>query len=164
VKVLFLDIDGPVVNTRSILANPQCDCWYAIDTIGVALLVKIAKKYDVKIVSNTARHSLDFDVMKSKLEMLGLVFYGSTNLPKTLPRKQAIVEWLEANPEVEQWAAVDDEFIDHENAVLIDYDEGITTKAFLSILNILDCEQDDGIIILKANRGKANDENKLRSS
>lgn len=133
-KIIFLDIDGPMIPNTSFLfhKNPSFD--QILDDRCIAVLKKIIEKSGAKIVFNTSHNRLLFPskiapgLHKRFLEAgfgENLHEYYHTTYPD-VGRLTAIRHWLHeyGTPNL-LWVAFDDIPIDHKRAYLTDSNLGI---------------------------------------
>jgi hypothetical protein len=159
-KIIFLDIDGPMIPGSALLVDPFASIDQKLDSRCVSILHKMLIDWDARIVFNTYHNNwLYSSVTDNSHEMMDGYFVGSkstglihsfinvgledfihdtvcTEFPNIKVGKYesgrlpAINKWLEKNGE-HNWICFDDEFIDHERAYKISYDHGLDTKAYI---------------------------------
>lgn len=109
-KILFLDVDGVLNSTRTCVAfggyPMQLDHLAAFDQVAIRLLQRLCDSAGVQIVLSSAwRNHCRFE---DAARAFGLPIIDKTgNGPS--PRGRQIQEWLDAHPEVERYAIVDDD-------------------------------------------------------
>ncbi len=156
-KIIFLDIDGPMIPGTMYLEDPFCSMHQTFDPRSVMILKKIIEKAgDVKIVFNTA-HNNTLEKTRHSPGLLnvwhehGFDDYLHKDCKTTYPnpmkdylvpddkeitrRLVAIYEWLNDHYDITQpnqvlWIAFDDEPIDHKRACTVDFDTGLSVKEF----------------------------------
>lgn len=146
-KVLFLDIDGPLISARAgLLPNQTAPYWHVFDQCAVALINDICKFDDRKIVvhSSWVKHTAlyAFDLMEHLIgQGLKTEYFHGDPLCKPISwRYDRVAEWLGRHSEVEDYVIVDDEkpqTLDpawlNKHLVLVDYDNGLSWNDFMAI-------------------------------
>lgn len=137
-KVLFLDIDG-VVNSRS-TTDFRNNLW-PVDPYMAFLIGKIQLDTDCKVVlsSSWRYHPDGVEAAKKIVDILDVT-------PKTNGRRGDEVQaWLDAHPEVETYAIVDDDSDFHEDQHLFKttFETGITPEIATAITNHLNGVNND---------------------
>lgn len=132
-KILFLDVDGPLIPNRMYFAGmPRFDngVW-RYDPLAVEMVKYLINKHNVKLVYNSSHNHDGDDHMRVQATANGLDlahFHDDiiTGFPlKHMNRLNAISEWLTYHPEVTRWAVFDDANIEHVNAIKINFHTGI---------------------------------------
>lgn len=138
-KVLFLDIDGVLNNretfkTKSLYQALEPDLIQRINTVVSATKCHI-------VISSSWRIAHSLDDLKQLLTSSGLLDVVIGVTPRLDKREQEICQWLLDNPEVKQYAIVDDDVEDLQN--VIDYvvqtsiDTGILDQQVKQLINLL---------------------------
>jgi len=136
-KILFLDVDGPLIPSGMYVINKMCSFERTCSPIAVAIVNKLCKNAEASIVLNST-HNIDGEKAKEELIREGLVasyFHESwkTAYPNKFSggsRMECIEEWIEDHGEAD-WIAFDDShFTDDERLILIDFDVGITLRHY----------------------------------
>lgn len=131
-KVVFLDIDGPMIPSGMFLLNRNASYGRHFGEVPLAVIRRLCAETGAKIVCNTT-HSRTIDgepTIKDALIAKGIPadhFHPDsfTEYPDKR-RKQAVDDWLARHPEVTHWVALDDQkFTDDERLVHIDPDAGL---------------------------------------
>lgn len=132
-RIIFLDIDGPMIPAVFYLQNSNPSYTQELDPRSVAVIKFICEKSRAKIVFNTTHnrylHAQDHSPgLIRRFEDAGLgeyLFYEDicTSYPD-MSRAKAIGEWLSRHADAE-WVALDDCKIDHPRACLVDGQVGI---------------------------------------
>ncbi len=143
IKVLFLDIDGALLTTRSKLAanNPE-----QFDIVACQLIDKLCNYCGAKIViSSTWREG---ENKQSLLDTLEYNDISSSHLhddwatPVLKEDRQAEIDaWLKNHKDITHWAIVDDGIgLDESSPRLVqpDFDEGLQFRNVINLLAILD--------------------------
>ena len=133
-RVIFLDIDGPMIPCAMYLIDHLCSIKRMMSPPAVAVLKELCKRTGAKVVFNTTHNSPTGEApdIEVALQMAGLPAECiHPTAPKTrypsLPRDLAVKEWLAAHPGAD-WIALDDvKFTDDPRLILIHPDEGLHT-------------------------------------
>lgn len=134
-KIIFLDIDGPMIPMTSYIFNRNASWQQELDSRSVEILHHIVKKSGAYIVFNsTHSRMLEADLavnspgLIQRFKDAGFSNYLHmdicTKYPD-IPRLKAIEEWLSRHPEVTRWVALDDAEILDERAFLVNPNYGI---------------------------------------
>ncbi len=129
-KVLFLDIDG-VVNSEETLKKVGNGGILGIDPYLAFLVGRITLTTpDLKVVlSSSWRH---FDKGRKQVEQNVVAIYDETPKLRGVVRGQEIKMWLDAHPEVEKYAILDDDidFLEEQlpNFFKTEWVQGITPE------------------------------------
>jgi hypothetical protein len=135
-KYIFLDIDGVMKPGRSYFCKEHsANCFGGFDPLAVAAVNRICEKTGASIVFNTTWNSQNM-VDIAAAEGITAPIAGKTPYPGLHDRLKAIQHWLGDNP-AEAWVALDDCAIDHENAILVQPDDGITCQNYRDACKIL---------------------------
>lgn len=103
-KVIFLDIDGVLNSTATPKPNKDSR---VIDQTLLARLKKLLQDTGSTVVlSSTWRHERDG---LARAKQLGIPFMDVLPDMRPHPRSEEIVAWLEAHPEVQRFAVIDDD-------------------------------------------------------
>lgn len=146
-KYIFLDIDGVMKPGRSYFCPKLANAVQGgFDPLAVAAVNRMCEKTGAQIVFNTTWNGLNIIDIAEK-EGITAKIAGKTIYPQRmkLSRLQAIEHWLENNP-AEFWVALDDEKIDHDNAILVDAENGIDLKTYRKACRLLN--QPDAFMLL----------------
>lgn len=151
-KVIFLDIDGPMIPYTSFLFNVKASFDQILDERCCKVLRLIIDNSGAKIVFNTTHNTmLDRQVNRKGVENTpGLIQrfvdagFGDdihealhTDYPN-VNRLDAINNWLQKNQTPNMlWVALDDAKIDHKRAFLVHPDHGIGIDAYNHCANYL---------------------------
>jgi len=131
-KVVFLDIDGPMIPATVFLYDRMASFERRFPPTTVAVVNKLCERTGAKIVFNTTHNlpipevdDIDVALVKQGLSADHLHDDHHTKYP-TIDRKAAVEEWLARHPEVTDWVALDDvHFTDDERLIFIDSDAGL---------------------------------------
>jgi len=135
-KVLFLDVDGPLIPKRAIILHEKGDGSYKrFDPVAAEMISIILRELDVWIVLSSTWRA-------RPLEDLEDIFRDNKVLAKFHPdwrttvkhpkfsRREQILEWISRHPEVKSWAAVDDEDLSPlSNFVHVSYETALLGSA-----------------------------------
>jgi hypothetical protein len=131
-RIIFLDIDGPMIPFSMFLIDRNCSFGRNIAPIPAAILKELCLRSGAKVVFNTT-HNLnrqgDTDIVdavcNAGLPRDAVHPDRKTRYPD-LPRAQAVIEWLHRHPETDDWIAFDDaKFTEADNLIWIDPDAGL---------------------------------------
>jgi len=141
-KIIFLDIDGPVINTPCYWVDGMASMQRSVmNTQSIGILNRLAYLADAKIVTNSTHNNatiretgrtLRDDMIKWGLKEKYLHEDWRTEFPwpenhrrEVHRRLQGIINWQEKNGEAD-WICFDDEpFVDDPRLMHIDFDHGI---------------------------------------
>ena len=132
-KVLFLDIDGPMIPGRSWVIQPQT-LWTKFDPIAVATVVALLDKVGAKLVISSTWRVKGYERMVEALEDNGID--GSylhedwqtirwTETAFLDHRADEIREWLSRHPEITKFAVIDDGDLPIENLIRVTFPDGL---------------------------------------
>jgi hypothetical protein len=148
VKILFLDVDGPLIPARMyfngpptfgrIADSPTLTAW-KYDPVAVGMIQTLIGKYDVRIVYNSTHNQFGDEYLLDQAIKNG--FYKEdlheefrTEYPlETYSRSEGINRWLRKHPEVTHWCDVDDALVQVPNFVKVNFNVGITIENFEEI-------------------------------
>lgn len=147
-RVIFLDIDGPVIPFSMFLINRMASHDRVLAPIPVAVVREICKRADAKVVFNTTHNSpaagvddIEVAIVKAGLPASALHSDVKTIYPQ-IDRDLAVGEWLNRHPEVEDWIAFDDvRFTDKDNLIWVDPDAGLHLGHMNAALDRWNCTQ-----------------------
>jgi hypothetical protein len=131
-KVVFLDIDGPMIPATMFLYDKMASWERRFPPTTIAVVKTLCERTGAKIVFNTTHNQPipgvdDIHIAISKAGIDGEHFHEDrhTKYPQ-IDRGLAVKEWLARHPEVEDWVALDDvRFTDDERLIFIDSDAGV---------------------------------------
>ena len=132
-KVIFLDIDGPMIPATMHLVDRMCSFKRMFPETTVAVINELCKRTGAVIVFNTT-HNRPFKDVPDIAD--ALVAHGlkaehlhpsdANTLYPDIPRDIAIKEWLARHDEAQDWVAIDDCLCaDEDHMVLVDPDAGV---------------------------------------
>jgi HAD domain in Swiss Army Knife RNA repair proteins len=141
-KVIFLDMDGPMIPAGMYFIDPKCSFDRKCSPISVAIINRLCLESGAKIVTNTyhntAGAALKADLIREGIkeeyfhENWQTIFpHGIRVVDTTLNDRMAgIQQWMIENGEVD-WLCFDDSyFTKDERLILVDFDAGIGGKEF----------------------------------
>lgn len=163
-KILFLDIDGPMIPGRLYFDRNMTYCndrdCFIYDPVAVSMVNKICKTTGAKIVFNTAHNSngpmngvkgVIYQGLVNGIHAKNIHKEGHTLFPAKLSREGGITNWIEVFGPVEKYCIIDDEnFTDDSNLINVDFDIGmtfLTYKKAIDILGRLDGKKESSLII-----------------
>ncbi len=148
-RIVFLDIDGPVIPFSSLLLDPYASVnRVIISPIPVAMLNKLCQRSGAKIVFNTTHNTtlddvpdIDKVLVSAGLRPEYLHADTKTKYPQ-IPRDVAVRVWLQQHSEVDDWIAFDDaRFTADDNLIWIDPDAGLHLGHLNQALDRWGCTQ-----------------------
>ena len=147
-KVIFLDIDGPMKPVRAYWLERNMVDYGGFDELSVAAINRIYKKTGAGVVFNSTWNTVGEAYMKHMAKEQGIEapIYGVTDYPHLNDRLLAIQKWLADNEGVELWCALDDCRIEDDRAILVDPDTGISPDNYREATKHLGNE--DSFIVL----------------
>ena len=149
-KIIFQDIDGPLIpfrmyyrGDRPFDTTKQSFVW---DPIAVDMVNELCKKFDAKVVFNTAHGENPKEVLQHQAHQNGLLHVHDdckTSYPFTGNRYQAITEWLEKYPNVQKfdWIVIDDTQVCLSRQIKVDWEVGMTLENYRKACMLLGDEK-----------------------
>ncbi len=138
-KILFLDVDGPLIPARmyydGIPRRPFDGTWL-YDPVAIGMVNALCNKYGAKIVYNSSHNDDGPAHMRAQATANDLDHHlhptdWITKFPgDTDNRAQGITEWLLRHPEVTNWVDVDDFAVQVTNFALVDFKIGMTLDTY----------------------------------
>lgn len=148
-KIVFLDIDGPMIPTSWYLQNNMASLDQDFSPQCVAVLKELIDRSGAKIVFNST-HSRDlyprghekdkYPGLIPQMKKFGFTddnFHQNirTNYPNGSDRLDCIEAWLAVNKEITNaketlWVAFDDALMEHKRAIWVDPDFGLGLPHF----------------------------------
>lgn len=147
-KVIFLDVDGPLIPGRQ-YDGTEYATWFEdvhchkYHTECIDVIRQICKETGAVVVHNSAHNGsgpehMLWQARHNKMHDLLHRRDWITGFPNLFERRiDAIKNWLERHPEVTHWCAIDDEHIPHENAILVNFYEGTGEEEYKKALELL---------------------------
>lgn len=146
-RIVFLDIDGPIINTPMFYLDPMCSMQRTqLNTQAIAYVKRLCMIADAKVVFNTTHNnhfiideltginrSIKDDMIRWGLPDAMIHKDWRTNYPNWGDsRMRAVDEWIEGQGDSEiDWVAFDDVlFTNSKRLILIDYEKGIDYAAY----------------------------------
>lgn len=154
-RIIFLDIDGPVINTPCFYIDSMCSMERTVmSTTAIGYLNRLCDAVGAKIVTNTTHNthiiedklSAEPRDIRKDLITWGLkakFFHENSYTEYPFPkngkmsehrRLTAVNNWLAENGDHE-WYAFDDDYFHSTNQYVIDYEKGIDYDAFVAALS-----------------------------
>jgi|GEM_PF-1883168 len=141
-KIIFLDFDGPLTNSRTALCYGGM---FHFDPISIGGIGNICEVAEAKIVCTSIRARAD-----SHYKTLALFKEAGLN-PRHLhddwssqtmrnTRESQIETWLARHPEVTHYAIIDDDTVNLPNFIRVDVYDGILRNNFEKIAKCLDID------------------------
>lgn len=149
-RVVFLDIDGPIIPYSMFLIDRNCSFGRNIPPIPVAVVNEVCRRAGAKVVFNTTHNTAldgvdDIEVAMVKAGLLQEYIHPDmkTKYP-SISRDMAVIEWLNRHPETsdKEWIAFDDvRFTKNPNLILVDPDGGLHLGHLNAACNRWNCPQ-----------------------
>ena len=142
-KILFLDIDGVMKPGRSYWDQSlRNDRDGGFDPLAVAAVNRICARTGAVIVFNTVwnlLHGSDQlrDIAKEQGITADIHPDSVTLYPRIRGRLQAIRDWINEHPETVAWATLDDRPLEHDNAVTVNSENGISVEDYRRVMALL---------------------------
>ncbi len=138
-RIIFLDVDGPLIPAKMYYNHYASSRFkggvWRYDPMAVEMISHLCATYGCQIVYNSSHGDLGPNHLTDMSFRNGLgdylnptIFTGYPNT--TYSRDQAITDWLNANPHVMHWVAVDDFPLKVPNFTKVDFEAGLTLKNF----------------------------------
>lgn len=145
-KVIFLDIDGPMISGRAAYLPDQTYIHSVFDPCATAMLLRLIENSGARIVISSTHGKKGYDHIKQLFESNGVnpnLLHPDWVTPKKLTswRIHEISWWLQDHPEVTSYVAIDDEQLNVKyvaNSVQCDTYEGFSFRNFLECCLYLD--------------------------
>ena len=152
-KIIFIDIDGPIINTPCYWVDGTASMRRSVlNTQSIGILNRLAHLADAKIVTNSTHNNFTVKetgrTLKTDLIKWGLKEeYIHENWRTTFPwpdleadplfpthrRLRGIMEWEAANGQAD-WICFDDEpFVTDDRLFVIDFDRGIDYDVYMKV-------------------------------
>lgn len=144
--VIFLDIDGVLVTSRSHVAFGGIGALKrAFDPVGVGLVKKLCEEADAKIVICSQWRSMGWTALAAAMLWNGLpidLFHNDPFTPKlALGRRPEIALWLDLHPPVDKYVIIDDGMQGvtdvQPDVVMPPFDDGIRYEDYLKARKLL---------------------------
>lgn len=159
-KVIFLDIDGPMIPVRAYHLPEQTKPASVFDSIATALLNRLIKDSGAKLVISSTWRQLGREkvvavLVKNGIDPTHLHEDWQTPLTWGSNRDREISLWLEDHPEVTNYVAIDDEQLHVDIitfAVKADTYDGLSYRNYLEARIYLNAYADDNDGLKQLNR------------
>jgi hypothetical protein len=139
-KVIFLDIDGPLipkrqwVHSRRNTLEPRFD---EFDPIAVSMVNHLIKYGPAKIVVSSAWDRGAIQAFEDNGILMEL--HDDTFTKKEGPyRRDEVAEWLTRHPEITHWVALDDAATPEPGGVLVSLDDGLSLANYIRAAELLE--------------------------
>jgi len=150
-KIIFLDVDGPMIPVRAYWLPNQTELVSAFDPVAVSLLNKLIAQSGAKIVMSASCRSKGLDFVrellsKNSIDPVHLHDDWQTPRKLTSQRIHEIRWWLDNHPEITHYVAIDDEYLIPEwvpSSVKCCTYEGLSFLNYLQAEVFLDCHKDE---------------------
>jgi len=154
-KVIFVDIDGPMIPVRAYRLKKQTKPAEVFDPCAVAMLLSLLEESDAKMVVSSTWGGHGKVVCNRLFRKNGIdpkkYFHSDWVTPRLYTfsggsRTSEIANWLKSHPEVTAYAALDDETLDYNvlpGHVQCDTYEGFSYRNYLECRVLLDCFESD---------------------
>lgn len=147
-RIVFLDIDGPVIPFSMFLIDRYASINRVLAPIPVAVVKMICERSGAKVVFNTTHNiniqgvvNIDHAMVKAGFPAEYIHEDFKTKYPD-LPRDTAVMEWMKRHPEVTDWVALDDtKFMRADNVIWVDPDAGLHLGHLNAVLDRWGCTQ-----------------------
>lgn len=173
-KIIFLDIDGPIINTPLYYISPECSLKRSVmNTQAIGYVKRLCDISGAKVVVNSTHNNeiIENRTVKDDLILWGLsenCFHENWKTEYPYPKNHrlgdssenrkmlAILNWLEQNGDSE-WVCFDDTDIkivpvtEHFRHIKIDFNLGIDYTAFRKASKVFGFRKDKGFLILEGN-------------
>jgi hypothetical protein len=135
-RFVFLDIDGVMKPGRSYFCEKRtADHNGGFDPLAVAAVNRLCRLTGASIVFNTTWNRLNM-IDIADAQGITAPIAGKTKYPYYDSRLKAINDWLSEHP-AEEWVALDDCQIDHERALLVCPENGISAQNYRDACRLL---------------------------
>lgn len=157
-KILFMDIDGPMIPSRAFRLPNQTKIYSVFDPCATSMINELIKLSGARIVisSTWRKHGLDdcLDLFKTN-GIDPTLLHPDWKTSCKLTRTQEINSWIQNHPEITHYVAIDDEQLDAKilpGFVQCDMDEGFSFRNYLEskvLFDIATTEEVEKIYWLK---------------
>lgn len=147
-RVVFLDIDGPVIPNGMYLIDVMASHDRILAPIPIAVVKMICEKAGALVVFNSTHNIPWPPVLDIDQQMIACGFPPEfihpdmkTKYP-TLDREASVHEWLSRHPDTDDWIALDDaRFTDADNLIWVDPNAGLHIDHLNQALDRWNCTQ-----------------------
>lgn len=147
-KIIFLDIDGPLIPTRQFICNHYAGVSDTFDAVAVDLIKNLLLDSDAKVVVSSSWPPL---LAQNAFAKAGLseYFHEDWRTPRKFSSNHyhEIGLWLENHPEVTHWIAFDDMPTPKPGGILVDLDDGILIEHFRHAQVLLDVPKNKRLFV-----------------
>lgn len=142
-KVLFLDIDGPMIPRRAYYLPGQTRVASVFDPVAVSLIKRVLDETGAKIVISSSWGRLGKDYVEPALNENGLSWDKYVHFDWITPRQAdkddrnaEIKNWLKAHKEIKKWVSLDDARL-KKNNVKVSFEDGVQWSHYLELMSFL---------------------------
>jgi hypothetical protein len=137
-KVIFLDIDGPLKPARAYWLQPHVPDGN-FDPLAVAAINLIHEGTRAQVVFNSTWNSSGYERLCRIAAKEGITapVLGITAFPDLGDRLEAIQAWIVDHGPVVAWCALDDETMTDDRCIKVNHDSGISTRDFSAAVRLL---------------------------
>lgn len=152
-KILFLDIDGPMLPLRAYAIRPAGSLrLHVFDPLAVALVNGLLTESGAKLVISSTwrlhgREKFEREMADNGLRPADL--HDDWRTPQFDHREDEIQDWLARHP-TDAFAVLDDEDVKIDNLVRVTFEDGIQWAHFTALCRLLGCDPHKA---LRANGG-----------
>lgn len=135
-KIIFLDIDGPMIPYRAMLLEGQTRVMTLFDPVAVGMLNHLCSEHGYRIVLHTSWiRIMGGDVTMAHCVKQGIKaehFHSDPYCKEDLHwRYDRVAEWLNRHPETDNYVILDDEPFQYGDDNLIKYPDGMSLHHIL---------------------------------
>lgn len=115
-KILFLDIDGPMIPAKAYFLPGQTRIVSVFDPCAVGMLLKLISLTGAKIVISSVHRYQGMRHIEHLFKLNGIPIEHlhddwHTTMDQSYSRSEEIQIWLDAHPSIEPYIAIDDELL-----------------------------------------------------
>lgn len=140
-KVLFLDIDGPMIPRRAWFLQRPGTLAKTFDPIATAMVLDVLERSGAKIVISSTWTVYGPEAVASRLRAAGIdpaLIHEDWTVRCQLEKREAQIEaWLKRHPEVDRWAVLDDGDLAIKNLVRVTVDDGMLVQHYHKLVSVL---------------------------
>ncbi len=145
-KIIFLDIDGPLIPLRMFFGGSRPYNYdarsFVYDPVAVGMINKLAETTGAQVVFNSAHCENTGEVMAHQARVNGLAHMhekGKTDyiFNRDLTRESAMYNWMQRFGRPEKWIVIDDCDMKLANQIVVNYDAGLSIHDFVKAHHLL---------------------------
>lgn len=142
-KVIFLDIDGPMIPTRAYFLPHQTKIVSVFDPVAVSLLLRVLNQSEAKLVISSTWGLKGREIVVDLLSQNGIMeeyLHPDWVTPRKFSsdRPTEILWWLDKHPEVTHHVILDDAQINLPNMVRVSLEDGLMFRHYQKMLLLLE--------------------------